>query len=226
MIFWPQVVGRWEEDMKEAWKRQVWKTTSWRRVGGPAGAVFHDMKHLGIVLPSWHVLKPHNGRMISLQNICPEEGKDNFDQACNSEGWKHRHGELRQGGYLGENAESNLDCETCCTGKIEGHQRGLNAPRHVFLSAGRTAIIAKQTVPKHRLYHCCGWRRERNTLSDVVGSCEVKAKSSHRTRNSATWTSSESQAVQVALGYLARKGEATVSARLRRRRRGVQYHFW
>ena len=98
MIFWPQAVaGRWV-DMKEAWKRQVWKATSWRRVGGPAGAVFFDMKHLGIVLPSWHVLKLEDGRMISLQSICPEDVRDNFDQACNRKGWKHRPiGELRQG---------------------------------------------------------------------------------------------------------------------------------
>ena len=47
---------------------------------------------------------------------------------------------------------------------------------------GRAAIIAnvvrQQGAAKHRVYHCCERRTERNNMSDAERSCEMKVRSS------------------------------------------------
>ena len=42
---------KWEDYMREAWKRQVWKVTSWTQVRGPGGAALCEMKVFRITVP-------------------------------------------------------------------------------------------------------------------------------------------------------------------------------
>ena len=49
----------------EAWRRQIWEATLWRKVNGPAGAVFCEFQDLGIALPSWHMPRVTDGRKIT-----------------------------------------------------------------------------------------------------------------------------------------------------------------
>ena len=46
VCFWAQAVwtAAREVDMRDVWKRQVWEATSWKKVRGPAGTVFCEMK--------------------------------------------------------------------------------------------------------------------------------------------------------------------------------------
>ena len=66
--FWAQAewTGQWGEDVKAE------EAASRRKVRGLAGAVFSEMKGLGITLPSRHVSRLADGRMVPLQNSCPE----------------------------------------------------------------------------------------------------------------------------------------------------------
>ena len=45
--------GQWEEYVRETWKTLVWEATSWKKSQSPAGAVFCEIRDLGITLPSW-----------------------------------------------------------------------------------------------------------------------------------------------------------------------------
>ena len=61
------------EDTKEAWKRQIREATWWRKVGGPAEAVFCEMKDLGVAFPSWHARKFEDGSAVHMTVTFPEE---------------------------------------------------------------------------------------------------------------------------------------------------------
>ena len=63
---------QWDDDFREAWKRQVREATLWKKVTGRAGEVFCEIKDLGTTIPSWHVLRVGEGRMVSMKDTCLE----------------------------------------------------------------------------------------------------------------------------------------------------------
>ena len=106
--FWAQAVwtSKWEDDMRDVWKRQVWEATSWTKVRGPAGAVLCEMKDLGITAPSWQVLRL-GGRMISVKDTCPEDINQTLTRHANDVYWlkwakKHDIEEVQGGVWFGQ----------------------------------------------------------------------------------------------------------------------------
>ena len=39
--------GKWRQEQKEAWMRQIQEVQTWKQVGGPAGAVMGETRDLG-----------------------------------------------------------------------------------------------------------------------------------------------------------------------------------
>ena len=73
--------------MREARKREVWESTSWKKVRGLAGAVFFLMKVLGVTLASWQVLRLQDGRLINMKNTCPEDVKKTSHRLAREACW-------------------------------------------------------------------------------------------------------------------------------------------
>ena len=67
--FWTQAVwtGQWEDEMRNTWKKQVWKATSWTRVRESAGTLVCEIKDFGIT-----VLRMGDGRRMSTKDTCPD----------------------------------------------------------------------------------------------------------------------------------------------------------
>ena len=80
--FWAQTVWtrQGEEFMREARTRKVWEAFSWKKVRGPAGAIFCEMIDFGLTPRSWQLLMSEDGRIIDVKNTCPEDVK-NMSQA-------------------------------------------------------------------------------------------------------------------------------------------------
>ena len=66
--------------MREAWKRQVWEATSWKKVRGPAGAVFREMKGSRNNAHKLAGAEAGARRMRSMNDICSQDVRKNIVQ--------------------------------------------------------------------------------------------------------------------------------------------------
>ena len=75
---WAEAVQmeRWDEDLEKCWRKQVWKTASWKQVRGPAGAVVCATRDSGIGFPSWHALLFEEGVIVDVKAVCPQDVKN------------------------------------------------------------------------------------------------------------------------------------------------------
>ena len=74
---------KWEDDVRETWRRQVWEATSRTKVRGPAGAVFGEMKDLGVTVPKLAGSEDGRWQKDSYEGYVPRRHQKDVDEANN-----------------------------------------------------------------------------------------------------------------------------------------------
>ena len=80
--------GPWSDDVREAWRRQVWEATLWTKVRGPAGALLCEMRDLGITVPSLKVLRVSDNSMVSKKDTCTGDIKKTLMRHAKDACWR------------------------------------------------------------------------------------------------------------------------------------------
>ena len=67
--YWAEGVwtGKWYQEQREAWMKQVQEVQTWRQVGGLAGAVMCETRDLGTKWPFWYTLIFDGDRIIDMR---------------------------------------------------------------------------------------------------------------------------------------------------------------
>ena len=74
--YWQGVLtGKWSDEQKEAWMRQIREVQTWIQVRGRAGAVMCETRDLGIKWPYWHTLMFSQEIQIDMRFVCPKNVK-------------------------------------------------------------------------------------------------------------------------------------------------------
>ena len=81
---WP---GRRNEDMIRVWRRQVFETTRWSQVRGPAGVVFRGLSDVGVMWSQWDTFVI-DGVSICCRSIHPDAVSKHMSRHMRKLCWK------------------------------------------------------------------------------------------------------------------------------------------